>query len=51
MSRYLLCGAIALLILVPALTGLAETVALDGRGLGRTFEGIGGLAREPVRVC
>ncbi|MGO8747510.1 MAG: discoidin domain-containing protein [Thermoguttaceae bacterium] len=44
MSRYLLCGAIALLILVPALTGLAETVALDGRGLGRTFEGIGGLS-------
>ena len=51
MSRYLPCGAIALFILVHALTGFAETVTLDGRGPGRTFEGIGGSARVPARVC
>ena len=44
MSRYLLCGVIGLSIVVQALTGLAETVTLDGRGPGRTFEGIGGLS-------
>ena len=34
----------ALIVLVQAVSGRAETVTLDGRGLGRTFEGLGGLS-------
>ncbi len=44
MSRSPWRGLIVFLVLAPAAIGLAETVTLDGRAPGRTFEGIGGLS-------
>ena len=44
MSRWQWCGSIVLLVLAQAAIGRAETLTLDGRDLGRTFEGVGGLS-------
>ncbi len=44
MPRNLLYGSLFWLVLAQAVIGRAETVTLDGRGPGRTFEGIGGLS-------
>jgi galactosylceramidase len=44
MSRLPGCGSIVFLLLLQIAIGRAETVTLDGRTPGRTFEGIGGLS-------
>ena len=44
MSRLSRCGSIVVLLLVQVAVGRTETVTLDGRATGRTFEGIGGLS-------